>query len=65
MDQPMELPLEKQFSIRSFETQVRQMNLQQAQDCLLQLYEQMLVRETLYQQFLKHQWGLDSGPNLD
>ncbi len=54
MDKPMELPLEKQFSLRYFETQVRQMNLQQAQECLVELYEQMLVRETLYQQFLKH-----------
>ncbi|NES88983.1 NblA-related protein, partial [Okeania sp. SIO2B9] len=44
MDQPMEMPLEKQFSVRSFETQVRQMSLQQAQDCLVQLYEQMLMR---------------------
>lgn len=65
MDQPMEMPLEKQFSVRSFETQVRQMSLQQAQDCLVQLYEQMLVRETLYQQFLKHKWGLESNPDFD
>jgi hypothetical protein len=65
MDQPMELPLEKQFSVRSFETQVRQMNLQQAQECLVELYEQMLVRETLYQEFLKHKWGLESGPDFD
>ncbi len=65
MEQPMELPLEKQFSIRSFETQVSQMNLQQAQECLVQLYEQMLVRETLYQQFLKHNWGLESNPDFD
>ena len=65
MEQPIELPLEKQFSVRSFENQVSQMNLQQAQECLVELYEQMLVRETLYQQFLKHNWGLDSLPNLD
>jgi len=65
MDRPIELALEKQFSVRSFETQVRQMNLQQAQECLVELYEQMLVRETLYQNFLKHNWGLESNPNID
>jgi hypothetical protein len=32
MSQPVELTLEQQFSIRSFETQVQQMSREQAQD---------------------------------
>jgi len=32
MDQPIELSLEQQFSLRSFETQVRQMSREQAQE---------------------------------
>ena len=65
MDKHIELPLEKQFSIRSFETTVRKMNLQQAQDFLVELYEQMLIKETMYQQFLKQQWGIESSPGVE
>lgn len=62
MNQPIELSLEQQFSIRSFETQVQQMNLEQAQDFLVKLYQQMVTREATYKELLKHQWGLESGP---
>jgi hypothetical protein len=55
----MELSLEQKFSLRSFETQVKQMSREQAQDFLMQLYEQMLLKENMYKDFLKHEWGLD------
>ncbi len=62
MNQPIELSLEQQFSIRSFETQVQQMSREQAQDFLVKLYQQMVMREQTYKQLLKHQWGLEAGP---
>ena len=61
MNQPIELSLEQQFSIRSFEIQVQKMSFEQAKDFLIKLYEQMVMREVMYKQLLKHQWGLDSG----
>ncbi|MGB6296233.1 MAG: NblA/ycf18 family protein [Rivularia sp. (in: cyanobacteria)] len=61
MNQPIELSLEQQFSIRSFASQVKGMSHEQAQDFLVKLYEQMVVKEATYQELLKHQWGLDSG----
>lgn len=64
MNQPIELSLEQQFSIRSFETQVQQMSREQAQDFLVKLYQQMVMREATYQQLLKHQWGLEAGPEF-
>jgi hypothetical protein len=64
MSQPVELSLEQQFSIRSFESQVQNMSREQAQDFLVKLYEQMVMRENMYKHFLKHQWGLESGPQL-
>lgn len=64
MNQPIDLSLEQQFSIRSFETQVQQMSREQAQDFLIKLYEQMIVRENMYKQFLKRQWGLEAGPQF-
>ncbi len=65
MDKPIELSMEKQFSIRSFQSQVERMNLEQAQDFLVELYEQMLMREVMYQEFVKHQWGLEAGPSFE
>ncbi|MEC4983394.1 MAG: NblA/ycf18 family protein [Oscillatoria sp. PMC 1068.18] len=54
-----QLSLEQKFNIRSFETQVQKMSREQAQDFLVKLYEQMLVRENMYKEFLKHEWGLE------
>lgn len=62
MTNPIELSLEQQFSIRSFETQVDQMSQDQAKEFLVRLYEQMIVQETLYKQFIKSQWGLEGSP---
>lgn len=62
MSQPIELSLEQQFSIRSFQTQVEQMSREQAQCFLIELYQQMIVRENMYKVFLKHQWGLEDNP---
>ena len=64
MDHPVELTLEQQFSLRSFRDQVAHMSREQAQQFLVQLYEQMMLRETMYKHFLKHQWGIDSGPRF-
>lgn len=65
MSKPIELSLEQQFSIRSFETQVQKMSREQAQDFLVKLYEQMMMRETMYKEFLKHEWGLGQIPQLE
>ncbi|MBE9221497.1 NblA/ycf18 family protein [Cyanobacterium stanieri LEGE 03274] len=59
MTNKAQLSLEQQFNLRSFETQVAQMSRDQAQDFLIKLYEQMLVRENMYKDVLKHQWGLE------
>jgi hypothetical protein len=65
MNQPIELSLEQQFSLRSFETQVERMSHEQAQHFLIKLYEQMMLRETMYKHFLKHQWGIEAGPQFE
>ncbi len=61
MNSPIQLTLEQQFNICSFATQVKDMSHEQAQDFLVKLYEQMVVREATYKELLKHQWGLDAG----
>jgi hypothetical protein len=58
MSESLDLSLEQQFNLRSFQSQVEQMSHEQAQEFLIQLYQQMMVRENFYKEFLKHQWGL-------
>lgn len=59
------LTLEQKFNLRSFESQVNRMSREQAQDFLIKLYEQMIMRENMYKHFLKQQWGLEAGSQLD
>jgi Phycobilisome degradation protein nblA len=65
MNQPAELSLEQQFSLCSFKTQVNDMSREQAQEFLVKLYEQMMLRETMYRHFLKHHWGLEPNPGVE
>jgi hypothetical protein len=64
MSDAINLSLEQKFNIRSFETQVRSMSHEQAQDFLVKLYEQMIVKDNMYQDFIRHQWGIDSPPSI-
>jgi len=65
MDKSIELSLEQEFHLRFFESQVQKMTHQQAQEFLVNLYEQMMMRETIYKNFLRHQWGLETSPNFE
>jgi hypothetical protein len=60
MSNPVELSLEQKFNLRSFEAQVQHMSREQAQEFLVKMYEQMILRENLYKELLEHQWGLDT-----
>ena len=57
MNEPMQLTLEQQFSLRAFRTQVAMMSHEQAQEFLKALYAQMLYRENCYKQLLRHDWS--------
>jgi Phycobilisome degradation protein nblA len=59
MSKSFDLSLEQQFSIRSFEHQVRDMSHEQAQEFLVNLYRQMMMQENSYKTLLKHQWGIE------
>ena len=64
MSDSIKLSLEQKFNIRSFETQVKAMSHEQAQEFLVKLYEQMILKDIMYQDFIRHQWGLDSPPRI-
>ena len=59
MDNTTELTLEQEFNLRNFENQVQQMNLEQAQEYLVKLYQLMLVQKTVFQELMKHEWNLN------
>lgn len=59
MESPVvELTIEQQFLVKTFTDQVTRMSHEQAQDFLVKLYEQMMLRETMYKHFLKDSWGI-------
>jgi Phycobilisome degradation protein nblA len=60
MSRSFDLSLEQQFSIRSFEHQVKDMSHEQTQEFLVNLYRQMMLQENSYKNLLKHQWGMDT-----
>jgi hypothetical protein len=57
----MKLSLEQEFNIRCFADKVQHMSHEQAQEFLLVLYEQMMIREKTFQELLKQEWRLDLG----
>ena len=59
MDQTIELTLEQEFSLRTFADRVQQMSREQAQEFLLMQYKHMMIRDTMYQEIIKHDWKLD------
>ena len=64
MSQSFELSIEQEFSLRSFAEQVKHMSREEAQEFLVNLYQHMMVKESMYQHFLANAWGLDAQPHL-
>lgn len=60
----MELSLEQELNVRSFETEVKKMSREQAQEFLVTLYQRMLISENYYRDLLKHSWGIEE-PNIN
>jgi Phycobilisome degradation protein nblA len=60
MNTPFEFSLEQQFNLRAFSEQVKDLSREQAQDYLVDLYRQMIVKESLYKQIMKQQLGFES-----
>jgi hypothetical protein len=59
MNQVDDLSLEQQFSLRLFSEQVRQLSCEAAQDLLIELNRQMMIKDNLYRQLIRPDWSLD------
>jgi hypothetical protein len=56
MNQEIELTLEQDFSLRSFSDLVQKMSHKQAQEFLIEQHKLMMIRDSLYQDFLRQEW---------
>jgi Phycobilisome degradation protein nblA len=57
MNTTVELSLEQQFSLRAFSEQVKDLSQEQAHSFLVDMYKQMIVKEKMYQNFLRQGLG--------
>lgn len=53
MDIPMELSLEQQFNMRAYQNQVKGLNQEQAQEMLLEVMRQLMVKDNVIRHLLK------------
>jgi hypothetical protein len=53
----VQLTLEQRFSISKFNLEVEKMTEQQAKEFLKNLYQEMIIQETMYRELVKQQWG--------
>ena len=58
MSDSIKLSLEQKFSIRSFETQVKAMSHEQAQEFLVKLYEQMILKRQYVSRLYSSSMGI-------
>ena len=62
MDQSSQLSFEQEFSLRRFSDQVQNLSREQAQDLLIELSRQMMIKDNLYKQLLKPYLGTGLTP---
>lgn len=57
-ENPGDLTLEQQANLKILAVASKGWSREQTQERLIKLYEQMIVREVMYRDFLKREWGL-------
>jgi Phycobilisome degradation protein nblA len=55
MDLPIELSLEQQFNLRAYADQVKGLDQEQAQQMLLQVLRQLMIKENVIKYLVKQQ----------
>ncbi|MCM1985270.1 NblA/ycf18 family protein [Lyngbya confervoides] len=58
-----QLPLEQQFELQVFESQVKDLSQEDAHQLLIQMREAMLHQTVTFREMLKDAWGI--GQNVD
>ena len=58
MSEPTQLTIEQKFHLRRLADQTKALSQQQAQELIVELQRQMMVKDNLYKQMIKHEWGI-------
>jgi ribosomal protein S6 len=53
MDLPLSLTMEQQFNMRVYEGQVKNMNAEQAQEFLLEIMRQLMIKDNVIRHLMK------------
>ncbi len=53
MELPIGLSLEQQFNLRAYADQIKQLNQEQAQEMLLEVLRQLMIKENVIKSLLK------------
>jgi hypothetical protein len=59
----LDLSLEQQFSLRQSETVVANLSQAQAQQFLMEVLQQLLIKDNVIRSLLKSQLGLETAPD--
>ncbi len=52
------LSLEQEFSLKKIATQTQSLSQQQAQELIVELQRQIMIKDNLYKQLIKQEWGI-------
>jgi hypothetical protein len=59
MNQAKNLSLSEEFQLKKFSDLVQRMSREQAQEFLIELHRQMMMKDNMYQHFIKQEWNLN------
>ncbi len=62
MNQSLNLSLEQEFNLKLFAEGVQNLSFEEAKKCLVELNQEMMIRDNLYRDLLKHYMGINSTP---
>ena len=52
------LTLEQQFNLRKVADQTKALSQQQAHELIVELQRQIMIKDNLYKEITKHEWGI-------
>ena len=58
MSEQTQLTIEQKFHLRRLADQTKALSQEQAQELIVELQRQMMVKDNLYKQMIKHEWGI-------
>ena len=58
MSEQNNLTLEQQFHLRKIAEQTKALSQQQAQELIIELQRQMMMKDNLYKHLIGHEWGI-------